>query len=57
VPAPVAAVVVTRRRAAALAAIALVATPLLLPVDAYLARALCTGFAVSIAMKTRLARD
>ena len=53
-PAPVAAVVVTRRRAAALAAIALVAAPFLLPVDAYLARALCTGFAVSVAMKTRL---
>ena len=54
VPAPVAAVVVTRRRAAALAAIALVAAPFFLPADAYLARALCTGFAISVAMKTRL---
>jgi hypothetical protein len=51
---------VSRRALAALAAAVLVLVPFVLPPDAFLPRALLTGFAISLAMKTRLlwvARD
>jgi hypothetical protein len=54
VSAPVAPVVVSRRRAAAPVAVVLVLAPFFLPSDAFLARALLTGFAISVAMKIRL---
>jgi hypothetical protein len=47
-------VVVPRRRAAGLVAIVLALAPFFIAADAFLVRALLTGFAISIAMKTRL---